>query len=269
VAFQMGLNFFSLPLALGALPAAAALLPRLSRGFDRDNTGAIGSIYRDSLMLASFVALPASLTFLCLPSALAHIVSFGEMSSPAGMALVAAAIASLGPGVMGEAVLIVATSAAYACRDAISPFRAMLCRTVIALAGMVCAMLAFEGIGIIWALGLSFSGATLISAVYLHRRQRRLRGAPEAHSRFRLAGELAASVIAIVPGWLVFHTLSPSTPLAQNLLISLAAVVISGLTYLAAQWWRGSREFSALFSFGSRPLSKAGPTQGPIEWSGK
>jgi putative peptidoglycan lipid II flippase len=148
--------------------------------------------------------------------------------------------------------MIVATSAAYARRDAISPFRAMLCRTVIAFAGMVGAMVSFEGIGIIWALGLSFSGATLVSAAYLHWRQRRLRDLPKAHSPFRFAGELGASLSAVVPGWIVFHTLSPSTPAAENFLISFAAVAVSGLTYLAAQWLRGSREFSALFTFGER-----------------
>lgn len=269
VAFQMGLNFFSLPLALGALPAAAALLPRLSRGFDQGNTAAIGTIYRDSLKLAAFVALPASLTFLFLPTALAHFVSFGEMSSPAGLALVAAAAGSLGPGIIGEAVLIVATSAAYACRDAESPFRAMLCRTLIAFAGMACAMIAFEGIAIIWALGLSFSAATLVSAAYLHLRQARHCHLPWNPDTLRFMGELAASAIAVVPGWMVLHLLGsyPSAP-ARNFLVGLAAIAVSGVTYLAAQWFRGSREFAALFAGMDRTRPKAA-TEGSTEWSGK
>jgi putative peptidoglycan lipid II flippase len=269
VAFQMGLNFFSLPLALGALPAAAALLPRLSRGFDQASAGAMGSIYRDSLMLASFVALPASLTFLCLPTALAHIVSFGEMSSSAGMALVAAAVGSLGLGVIGEAVLIVATSAAYAYRDAVSPFRAMLCRTLLAFAGMVLAMVAFKGVAMIWALGLSFSAATLVSGAYLHLRQVRLRRFSRTGEPFRFVGELAASCLAIAPGWFVLHMLGSSAlgP-AENFLVGFAAVAVSGLTYLAAQWLRGSREFTALFTM-DRSRSKSAAPQTSVEWSGK
>jgi len=78
----MGLNFFSLPLrwrAAGSSSSAATAFSRLrSRKCHGD-----WRIYRDSLKLAAFVALPASLTFLCLPTALAHFVSFGEMSSPA------------------------------------------------------------------------------------------------------------------------------------------------------------------------------------------
>ncbi len=269
VAFQMGLNFFSLPLALGALPAAAALLPRLSRGFDQGNVVAIGAIYRDSLKLAAFVALPASLTFLCLPTALAYFVSFGEMSSPAGLALVAAAAGSLGPGIIGEAILIVATSAAYACRDAVSPFRAMLCRALIAFAGMACAMIAFDGVAIIWALGLSFSAATLISAAYLHLRQVRHCHLPWGPDMFRFLGELAASAIAVVPGWLVLHLLggAPSAP-AQNFLVGLTAIAVSGVTYLAAQWFRGSREFTALFAVIDRTRPKVA-AEGSTEWSGK
>ena len=269
VAFQMGLNFFSLPLALGALPAAAALLPRLSRGFDQGNVTAIGTIYRDSLKLAAFVALPASLTFLCLPTALAQFVSFGEMSTPTGLALVAAAAGSLGPGIIGEASLIVATSAAYACRDAVSPFRAMLCRALIAFAGMACAMIAFDGVAIIWALGLSFSGATLISAAYLHWRQVRHCHLPWAPDPVRLLGELTASAIAVVPGWVILTLLgsAPSAP-GRNFLVALAAIAVSGLTYLAAQWFRGSREFAALFAVIDRSRSNAAAGASP-EWSGK
>jgi peptidoglycan biosynthesis protein MviN/MurJ (putative lipid II flippase) len=230
---------------------------------------AIGAIYRDSLKLAAFVALPASLTFLCLPTALAHFVSFGEMSSPAGLALVAAAAGSLGPGIIGEAILIVATSAAYACHDAVSPFRAMLCRALIAFAGMACAMIAFDGVAVIWALGLSFSAATVISAAYLHLRQVRHCQLPWAPDRFRFLGELAASAIAVVPGWLVLHLLgsAPSAP-ARNFLVGLVAIAASGVTYLAAQWFRGSREFTALFAVIDRTRPKVA-AESSTEWSGK
>jgi peptidoglycan biosynthesis protein MviN/MurJ (putative lipid II flippase) len=178
------------------------------------------------------------------------------------MWLVAAAIASLGSGVVGEAVLIVATAAAYACHDAVSPFRAILCRSVIACAGMAFAMVAFDGVAVIWALGFSFSAATLISAAYLHWRHHRLRNTPKTHGQFRLAGELAASLVAMVPGWIIWNALSSTE--RHDFLIGFAAIASSGLTYLTAQWLRGSREFSALFMFGKPPRRQA-----PVEWSDK
>lgn len=259
VAIQIGFNFFSLPIALGAQPAAAALLPRLSRGFDQGNQAAMNSIYRDSLAIAAFVALPASLMFISLPATLSQIVSFGEMASLTGTSLVAAAIGSLGLGVLGEAAFIVSTSAAYACRDAISPFRATILRTLITFAGMMLALAALEGIAIIWALGLSFSAASLISAVYLYWRQVRLRRHHPHDRHFRFLGDLTASAIAVVPGWLVAHFLAGALPdRFPEIVVSLAAVAVSGLTYLFVQWCRGSREFTALFSTINRS-SKNGP----------
>jgi putative peptidoglycan lipid II flippase len=270
VAFQIGFNFFSLPIALGAHPAAAALLPRLSRGFDQGNKAAMHSIYRDSLAIASFVALPASLLFVSLPVTLARAVSFGEMASLAGTSLVAAAIGGLGMGVLGEAAFTVSTSAAYACRNAISPFRATVLRALIAFVGMAFALIALQGVAIIWALGLSFSAASLIAAAYLYRRQVRLgsQQLPERHSRF--LGDLAASTIAVVPGWLIAHLLDGVLAYQfAGILVGLAAIAASGLTYLFVQWCRGSREFTALFSIVSRPRAEGAAVRNPVEGTGK
>jgi hypothetical protein len=145
----------------------------------------------------------------------------------------------------------------------------MLCRALIAFAGMTCAMIAFDGVAIIWALGLSFSGATLISAAYLHWRQVRHCHLPWTPDPTRLLGELAASAIAVVPGWVILTLLgnTPSAP-GRNFLVAFGAIAISGVTYLAAQRFRGSREFAALFAVIDRSRSNAAAGATP-EWSGK
>ena len=118
VAFQIGLYFFNLPIALCARPLAAAQLPRLSRSINQGIQAAFDATYRNSVSLALFVAIPASLLFLCMPGTWARAVSFGEMHTGLGVALITAVIASLGAGVIGETIVIVATSASYARRDA-------------------------------------------------------------------------------------------------------------------------------------------------------
>jgi putative peptidoglycan lipid II flippase len=249
VALQIGLNFFSLPIALGAYPVAAALLPRLTRGFDHENASEVASIYRDSLALANFVALPATLIFVCLSETLARAVSFGEMSSSSGTSLVAAAIGSLGLGIVGESIFVVATAASYARRDAIAPLRAMACRAILAFVGMTFALLATSDVATIWALGLSFSIATLTAAGYLHQRRLRPRVSELLELGARVAPDMLASIASVIPGWLVAYTLTEAMPSHYgSIILAIMAIGASGVTYLAIQWMRNSREFSALFA---------------------
>ena len=78
MAFQIGLYFFNLPIALCARPLAAAQLPRLSRSIIEESA-AFDATYWNSPGLALFVAIPASLLFLSMPGTWARAVSFGEM----------------------------------------------------------------------------------------------------------------------------------------------------------------------------------------------
>jgi putative peptidoglycan lipid II flippase len=128
IAFQIGQNVSFLPVALSAVPLAAAQLPRLSRSFNEENAAAFHSIFRQSLALARFVALPTGVLFVMMSETLARAVAFGQMANAAGVLMVAACIASWGPGVIGEAVVALSTSASYARRDASVPFRAITVR---------------------------------------------------------------------------------------------------------------------------------------------
>ena len=270
VAFQIGYNFFSLPGAVGAQPAAAAMLPRLSRAFSQGNEGAMQSIYRDSLAIAGFVAVPAGFFFLFLCTALAPVVSFGEMSTPVGLMLVAASIGSMGPAILGEAAFIVLTSAAYACRDAVSPFRATLLRTGISLIGMAVALLVLEGTAIIWALGLSFSAASFAATAYLYLRLARLRAHVPSGWWMSLLGNLAVAAIAVVPGWAVAYLFFQAGGNSSgDVVVGLAAIGVSGVTYLLVQWRRGSREFTALFSMAGPAPPQDRFVETPIGQSGK
>lgn len=247
VAFQIGLNFFNLPVALCARPVAAAQLPRLARSFNDDRPAAFHATYRRSLALTLFVALPASLLFLGIPEALARAVSFGEMAAPAGVALVAAAIASLGPGVSGEAAFLVSTSASYARRDAVSPLRAMALRAALTAAGMAVALVAMDGIAVLWTLGLAASVGYLAAAGYLYWRQlRALPVLPDPPGLGLLAG-FAAAAVAVAPALLIVRWLGDAAAAGYRQVgVAILALLASGLVYLALQWAAGSAELRSL-----------------------
>jgi peptidoglycan biosynthesis protein MviN/MurJ (putative lipid II flippase) len=271
VAFQIGYNFFNLPIALCARPVAAAQLPRLSRSFSQKILTEFHSTYRSGLALTNFIALPATFLFVCMPDTLARAVSFGEMATLTGTSLVAAAIGSLGAGIVGEAVFIVSTSASYARRDAVSPFRAMAIRAAVTLVGMAIALSVMRGTTVLWTLGLSLSAANLIAAAYLHRCQVRVLPPLPANKRHRLLGDLAASAIAVAPsvvfaGWLE----SVIDNRYGGIAAGAAAIAAGGLIYLIIQWARGSGELKSLFSGIPRPSrkgesSRPSPTEDRVE----
>lgn len=249
VAFQIGWNFFNLPVALCARPVAAAQLPLLSRSFDRGDVAAFAQLYRAGLAFTVFLGLPASLLFFSIPATLADAVSFGGMASPDGVVLVAAAIGSLGLGIIGEALFIVSMSASYARRDAIMPLQAMAVRAAITFAGMAVALGVVDGSLDIWMLGLSASVANLVGAVILHGKLKAVMS-PPGGSWFRgLLGHFAASCAAAGLSILVAAQLSdPMQSSYRKIGVAVAASLAAGALYLTLQRLRGSEELRHLVS---------------------
>jgi putative peptidoglycan lipid II flippase len=248
VAFQIAYNLFNLPIALAARPVAAAQLPLLARSFQRNAAAAAHAIYRDSLRLTLFVAMPASLLFLCVPETLARAIAFGEMRTQEGIALVAAAIAGLGIGLIGDAVLALATSASYARHDATGPLKAVVIRMGVTCAGTALASQTMHGAGLLLALGLSLAIANLCAAAYLHGEQ--LRVLPRLSSPWRrsLLGDVGASIVAGAGAILLAHLLAGQTGSSTRSLGAAALVVgFSAVLYLLCQLARGSAELRTLF----------------------
>ena len=249
VAIQIGINFFGLPVAIGAKPVASAQLPRLARSFNQESLEAFQAIYRRSLGLAMFVALPSALLFVAVPEIMAHAVSYGDMATAAGLTLVTACIASLGPGILGEAAFIVSTSASYARRDARSPLQAMALRAAITFCGIALAVLLMSGVAMLWVLGIGFSLANIVAAIYLHGRQVRALPPPPAARRWPWAGDLLIGLVALAPSLIADHWLNGVTlPAVGRLLLGAAAIAASGGVYLAIQWARGSEELAMLLA---------------------
>jgi putative peptidoglycan lipid II flippase len=249
VAFQIGWYFFNLPIALCARPLAAAQLPRLSRSFNDGTFAAFLATYRNRLGLALFVAIPASVLFLCMPGIWARAVAFGEMDTDLGIALITAVIATLGAGIIGETIMIVATSASYARRDAVSPLLAITIRAAVAFGGMAIAFTLMSGTAVLWTLGAAVSAANLIAAAYLHHRQvRKHPHAPRAGG-FQVLADLAAAAVTIPPGMLLAARLDAAIEGPYGgIVTALAALAVSGLLYLFIQWLRGSEQLRSLLA---------------------
>jgi putative peptidoglycan lipid II flippase len=173
VAFQLALNFLALPVALGAWPVSVALLPQLARLYVAD----AAQRFRDELVagmaITFFLIVPATVAYLVLPHELARAVAYGEMSTPAGIALIAASLAALAIGMLGEAGSVIGTHAAYARQDVDSPFRSMLLRTIVSAVGMVGAIAFAHGTGVVVVLGLAVSIGNSVGALHLARTLRR------------------------------------------------------------------------------------------------
>lgn len=170
VAFLLARNFFNLVTALTARPVATALLPRAARAFRAGDLTRLRDEVDRSFSLVALVALPATCCLLLLAHPLARAVTFGEMATPRGEAIVAAALIGITAGILGDAAFILLTAVTYAAGRPGEATRAMLLRVLITAAGMGATLVAAEGSAVLLGLGLSLAVGDLISSGYLARR---------------------------------------------------------------------------------------------------
>lgn len=245
IAFQLALNFFNLPVALGAKPCAVALLPRLSRlHHERDDAGFAREFGR-GVRLASFLTVPAAVAYVVLAWPLARAFSFGEMSTDVGVSLVAISLAAVAAGMIGDGVFWVSTNASYARGDASTPLRAMALRVLVVSIGVVAILPVLEGRSVLLALGLTMATADLLGALYLGWRVRRhLPRLPARRARDAATTALSLGAM-LVPLVVLAVVVDP-----QRRLACLAGVAAAGLvglaSYLFVQRVRGSAELASL-----------------------
>jgi putative peptidoglycan lipid II flippase len=257
VAFQLALNFYYLPVVLGAQPVALALLPELSRLFQRHDLRRFRDELTRGFALASFLITPAAVAYLVLAVPLARIAAFGEMATASGVTLLAVGLASLAPGVVGESQFLVELQGAYARHDARSPVRSMALCASLTLAGTVVGLAVPAGAGVLLVLGLAYSAGSLAGGADLWRRvQRRLPPSSERATPAVLRA-LAGSALMAGPAYLAA---AAAASWAQGRLgtvvqLAVAGVVGAGL-YLAVQrLWR-SPELGSLIG---AMRARAGP----------
>jgi murein biosynthesis integral membrane protein MurJ len=234
VAFQLALNFYFLPIALGATPVALSLAPRLSRMLAPSAAPVFRDTFVRGLVFALFIAVPAAAGYLAIAGPIAHAIGFGGFGTDAGTTLIATALATLAAGVLGETAFLVATYACYAREDTRTPMRAMLLQLGICVAGASIAP-TMAGPAVLAVLGLSMSAATLISAGYLIvALLRRLGPGSESLGRpvLRIVG---VALVMAIPAYVIGNFLG-------GIVGVLAAAVVGAAVYFGLQAWLGAPE---------------------------
>jgi putative peptidoglycan lipid II flippase len=198
VAFQVAMNFYALPLAVGATPVALALLPRLSRLHQQGASEA----YRDTLMrgfaLALFITVPAALGYIALAHPLASAVAVGRMGTEQGVHMVTVALAAMAPAVVGQTIFQVSTYESYARHDTRTPMRAMLLQAVVCL-GIAAVALTLHGADVPLCLGIGYSAAVFSSAAVLGLRLHRRLGRSSQRLMPTAARVVVAAVVMAIP----------------------------------------------------------------------
>jgi putative peptidoglycan lipid II flippase len=249
VAFQLALNFASLPVALAAKPVATALLPQLSRRFQEGAYRLVRDEFIQGTALACFVTIPAVVAYIALAEPLSRVVSHGEMETSAGVAAVAVSLAALAPGIAGDGGFHIAAHAFYAAKDARSPLISMALRAAVSLCGIVIAALLEPGLAVLLVLGLAISSGNLVSAWHLvHRFTSWL---PTGSERLgpSLLRSVAASLVMACPAYLTARGLATLVGGHLGQLIGVAAAcVVGAVAFVALQAWWGSPEVRSSWS---------------------
>lgn len=248
VAFQLALNFSYFATALTARPVALALLPALSRYHHEGKP----ERFRDELVrgaaLTALFTVPAALSFVVLSVPLARAASVGAMANSAGTVLIAASLASLGPGIVGECGIVLGTHASYARDDARSPLWSMVVSAGLSLPLMLIAFLSSPGTAVLLVLGFALSAGNLAGTWAL---TRSLRAAlPRGSARLfpALLRAFTGSALALVPSYVLVTSLARAFgggPFA-NLLGLAAGTVTGGAIFLALQRVGNSPEVALL-----------------------
>jgi putative peptidoglycan lipid II flippase len=261
VAFQFAYNLYALPYALGTRPIAVTLLPRLSRLCHARQARP----FRDELVrgasLVAFLAIPAGVAFMVLAMPIAAAVSFGRMATGQGHLLLALSIASLGPGIIGGAALMLGTCACYARNDATSPFRAVLIRAGVGAVGMGLAFTVPASAGALFILGLTISVAELVAGFWLAVRLRRQLPSGRTPLLRPLLRSVAASVLMAGPAYLVAGQIPALLPFGSGrIAIVVAAATGTAVFVLVHALWRSPE--LALLTAGLRQLRARGSRPG-------
>jgi putative peptidoglycan lipid II flippase len=235
VAFQLGINFYSLPIAIGATPVALSLVPRLSRMTAPGQATLFRDTYARGLAFASFLVVPAATAYAVIALPLAGAIGFGAFAAGGGRQLIAAALVGLAPAVVGETLFAVASYACYARKDTRHPLRGMIIHTIVCAAG-IAAVAHLRGTALLTGLGLAYSAGTVAAAGYLlHYLRGSLPrgGEPVLRPLLRILG---CSAIMAVPVWAGARFIaSPVRSAAGHAGVMTVICVAGAGVYFAAQ----------------------------------
>jgi putative peptidoglycan lipid II flippase len=226
VAYQVAFVFFLAPYAVLAQPIHTAILPELSKDA-RDDPDAFMASVRWGLDSMATLVVPcaAALVVFALPAM--HIVAFGRADTAGGVALLAAALASLSLGLYAYGSFFLLSGAFYALGDSRTP----------AITGLWCAAAGIGLMGIlvplthgaarVAALGFGHTAAYALASLALAARLRRRTSRPVTP---RALPRVTVVVTALaLAAWAAERALAPTGRAATAAVLFVLLAVAGGL----------------------------------------
>ena len=221
VAYQFAFVLFLAPYAIIAHPVQTAILPELTLDAHRDDNAAFARSVRWALDSMSLLIVPVSAAFVALAVPAMRAITVDSQNH--NVDLLAAAIASLGIGLLPYSVFLLFARALYARGDSRTPAIVALVTACVGAGFMVVASYASHGTGRVLALGFGHSLAYLLGALtlgfFLHRRLR----APLFPPALPLA--LTTSAILGTAAWGLFRAIGPLGRVATIALLAAVGIV--------------------------------------------
>jgi putative peptidoglycan lipid II flippase len=247
VALQIGLNFFNLPIAISARAVGTVMLPGLARDAVRGHLDSFAKAYGRALSTTWFVAVPASVALVLLARPIAQALSFGKLQHGDGIELVAVSVAGLAPALLGGSTNELAQQASYARRNVLAPLIAGFAQVVVVLAGVVVAVLMFDGASTLLACGVAVVVAHLVQALIVDRSVRRDLP-PLPTSRWHaLARHFLVSGMTIVPAALLGRLVAHVGASRVTTIAGVVGGTVAGLVaYIGVQMILHAPEVTAL-----------------------
>jgi len=235
VAVLVAMNFFFLPIALGATPIALSALPRLAEHAGDGRATAFGEAFDRAIALTLFVTVPATAGYLLLARDMGRLIAFGPMDTPGAYSLIAGSLGAVAIGIVGTGVFTVATYASYAREDATAPLRAMALQAGVVVLLMTTSAAVAGGRSLV-VLGASLSVGTLTGAVILVRHVRTGAAQRWALTRVILRASLG-SIFMAVPVLIASRLIDQHLSGRGWQVLALASTIIFGtVVYVFAQW---------------------------------
>ncbi len=167
VAYQVGWFFFLAPYGIIAQPIHTTILPELVAEHQAGDTSAFVSSLRWALDSMCVLLLPISALCAALAVPAMSVLAFGSAKDSQGIDLLAAALASLGLGLLPYGAFFLLARAWYVYGNSRVPAIAGGCAAGVGVLCMAAAAVFVSGTNLVLALGLAHSLAFLVGSVVL------------------------------------------------------------------------------------------------------
>jgi putative peptidoglycan lipid II flippase len=256
IALQIGLNFYYLPVALSAKAVGTVLLPRMAREARQERLAAFRETYDRGISWAWFVAVPAALTLVLMSHPIAGSIAFGEMRTNDGIALLSAALASIGLALLGATMYEFAKQACYARHYVIAPLVGCAAMMACVLVGSLVSAQLPKGPAVLVGLGLTITVGQIACSLISDRAARRGTHS-QGVSRVRVLGRhVTTAIVTIGPAALLTRALE--TAIGDHIGSILAVGIGAGLglvAYAGVQAALGAPELPERLQRGKRRVS--------------